>query len=87
MILAIFADTDLSVSGGITFHPVAGAGKPQMFRKRTVSNVTSKLLESAGGLPGGGYSKSHWEALIILNFSLRRDFLWELRSVDKLAGG
>jgi hypothetical protein len=72
------------VSGGIASHPVDG--KPQMFRKRTVSNVTSKVLES-GGLPDGGKSKSHWELLITRNFNLKRDFRLALRTADKLAGG
>ena len=64
----IFASRDISVTEGIVFHPVAGGDKPQMFRKRTVSKVTSKVFES-GGLPEGGKSKSHWKSLITRGFN------------------
>ena len=57
-----------------------------MFRRRTVCNVTSKVLES-GGLPDGGNNKSHWESLITRGFSFRRDILLALRTAGRLAGG
>ena len=57
-----------------------------MFRKKTVSNLTSKVLES-GGLPDGGNSKSHWELLITRSFNLERDVLFAARTLGRLKGG
>ena len=88
MILAIFACVDLFVSGGITSQVVVD-GKPQMFRYRTVSNVTSKVLES-GGVPDGGNSKSHWELLITrrgVDLGFWRDVLFAASTLGRLPGG
>ena len=74
------------MSAGILSHPVDGSVEPQMFRNRTVSNVTSKFLDS-GGLPDGGYSKFHWDLLITRNVNFNRDFLFGLSTAGNLAGG
>lgn len=56
-----------------------------MFRKRTVSKVTSKVFE-LGGSPDGGNSKSHWESLIIRGFNLESVALLALRTPGRAAG-
>ena len=62
----IFASVDLSLWGGLLFHPVFGGDKPQMLVKRITSSVMSNDSQS-GCVPSGGKSFSHWLLLRTLS--------------------
>jgi hypothetical protein len=77
LILTISADIDVSLAGGISFHPVDGESNPQIFLRRMVNKVISKLFES--GAPEAGNSNYHCGGLITLYLILCGVFLWEFK--------
>jgi hypothetical protein len=85
LILAIFADIEVSLAAGMTFHPVAGDANPQIFRSRIVSNVISKLFES--GEPVVGKSNFHCAGFITLYLIFDKVLLLACSTAAKVEGG